>query len=165
MKYRKKPEVVNAVIWNGNEFENGIPSWIGNALRSKPGSKGSVFRTGDKVQVFASDGMMIADPGDWIIKTKNGDMYPCKPDVFKTLYEKMEETNNIDTLKMAYRYIYLLDKAVGQEELASCLRDALCESIGDREFKEWLSDMDYKNLPKGNAQGCPRDGHFSKESK
>ena len=31
---------------------------------------------------------MRADIGDWIIKGINGELYPCKPDIFKKTYEK-----------------------------------------------------------------------------
>lgn len=32
------------------------------------------------------EGTMIASPGDWIIKGINGELYPCKPDIFEKTY-------------------------------------------------------------------------------
>lgn len=34
---------------------------------------------------------MIAKTGDYIIKGVQGEFYPCKPDIFKETYEKVEE--------------------------------------------------------------------------
>ena len=33
---------------------------------------------------------MIASLGDYIIKGVSGELYPCKPDIFKLTYEKVE---------------------------------------------------------------------------
>lgn len=30
-------------------------------------------------------------PGDWVIKGVNGEFYPCKPDIFESTYEPVEE--------------------------------------------------------------------------
>lgn len=30
---------------------------------------------------------LIAEPGDWLIKGINGEMYPCKDDIFRATYE------------------------------------------------------------------------------
>jgi hypothetical protein len=31
---------------------------------------------------------MTAQPGDWIIKGVQGEVYPCKPDIFEATYEE-----------------------------------------------------------------------------
>ena len=33
------------------------------------------------------EGVMHASPGDWIIRGVNGELYPCKPDIFAKTYE------------------------------------------------------------------------------
>lgn len=33
---------------------------------------------------------MKACVNDWIIKGVNGELYPCKPDIFEKTYEKVE---------------------------------------------------------------------------
>lgn len=49
------------------------------------------------VQVFAPqiirtlEGDIIASAGDWIIKGVNGEVYPCKPDIFVKTYEEEDE--------------------------------------------------------------------------
>ncbi|EGO2516077.1 hypothetical protein P003_01708 [Enterococcus faecalis EnGen0403] len=37
------------------------------------------------------EGVMKADNGDIIIQGINGEIYPCKPDIFKKTYEIVEE--------------------------------------------------------------------------
>jgi hypothetical protein len=36
------------------------------------------------------EGLMIARQGDWIIKGVQGEIYPCKPDIFDATYEPVE---------------------------------------------------------------------------
>ena len=33
------------------------------------------------------EGVMRADPGDWIIRGVQGEFYPCKPEIFAATYE------------------------------------------------------------------------------
>jgi hypothetical protein len=85
MKYRKKPVVIEAVQWTGentaevDEFTNskfGYQLGTDNVLR---------------VCIDTLEGTMLANPGDYIIKGVNGEFYPCKPDVFAKTYEPVEE--------------------------------------------------------------------------
>ena len=36
------------------------------------------------------EGVMIANVGDWIIRGVQGELYPCKPDIFALTYEPAE---------------------------------------------------------------------------
>ncbi len=90
MKYRKKPVVVEAVRWTG---ENGseIEAFCGaNVLF------GTIY---EPEPVYAAcictlEGKMYARPGDYIIKGVNGDFYPCKPDVFAKTYERVQDNDD-----------------------------------------------------------------------
>jgi len=46
------------------------------------------FQTDVTISIETLEGIMIANPGDWIIIGVKGEMYPCKPDVFEETYEK-----------------------------------------------------------------------------
>jgi len=37
------------------------------------------------------EGTMRANVGDWIIRGVKGELYPCKPDIFKATYEPVAE--------------------------------------------------------------------------
>jgi hypothetical protein len=39
------------------------------------------------------EGTLTASPGDWIIKGINGEIYPCKHDIFLKTYEPFNKYN------------------------------------------------------------------------
>lgn len=84
MKYRKKPVLIEAVLWNGVEVSE-VTDWISKALQNE-----TITRSGDKVVIKTLEGDMIASPGDYIIKGVKGELYPCKPDIFESTYEMVE---------------------------------------------------------------------------
>lgn len=93
-KYRKKPVVIEAVKWTG---ENHREMW--DFLESKPDDyiepSGKNFRIDhDRVRggliIKTLEGEHIASVGDYIIKGVNGEFYPCKPDIFRKTYEEVD---------------------------------------------------------------------------
>ena len=60
MKYRKRPIVVDAE------------------------------QTQVALDIETLEGVMHAEPGDWIITGIKGERYPCKPDIFAATYELLE---------------------------------------------------------------------------
>lgn len=75
MKYRKKPVVIEAFQWMGEEV---------------PGFKRSCDRTGNYyLEIPTLEGVMRADIGDFIITGVKNEVYPCKPDVFALTYEEV----------------------------------------------------------------------------
>lgn len=85
MKFRKKPVVIEAVLWNGIQVSE-VTEWIRDALRND-----TIMRFGDKVVIKTLEGDMIANPGDYIIKGVKGELYPCKPDIFEQTYEPIKD--------------------------------------------------------------------------
>lgn len=43
------------------------------------------------VEIETLEGVLIANPGDWIITGIKGEKYPCRPDIFEATYEPVEE--------------------------------------------------------------------------
>ena len=60
-KYRKKPVVIEA------------------------------YQTTREMDIPTLEGVMHASIGDFIITGVNGEMYPCKPDIFEKTYELVKE--------------------------------------------------------------------------
>lgn len=95
--YRKKPVVIQAVQWTGDNlyeviaFTDGPPD-----IRSMHASmKWDEYRdlvARDGLMIFTLEGKMLANVGDWIIKGVKGEHYPCKPDVFAATYEPARAT-------------------------------------------------------------------------
>lgn len=96
MKYRKKPIVVEAVLWDGcnhREMYNFLESKNSNDNMNSFGNNFYIdynWVVGGLI-IKTLEGEHIAKIGDYIIKGINGDFYPCKPDIFENMYEKVEE--------------------------------------------------------------------------
>jgi len=44
-----------------------------------------------RTHVQTLEGVMLGNVGDWLIRGVNGELYPCKPDIFEKTYEKVGE--------------------------------------------------------------------------
>lgn len=93
MKFRKKPIVIEA-------FQMGFdvtPDWY-----TGKGCWGDNGETWEIIETL--EGNMKVGVGDWVIKGVNGEIYPCKPDIFEKTYElvdapQAEETRNVSSQK------------------------------------------------------------------
>jgi len=94
-KYRKKPVSIEA-------FRIGydpMPDWFMDSVSKNE----STLKTDNEeyvpfefdntifAEICTLEGTMRANNGDWIIKGINGELYPCKPDIFEATYEAVEE--------------------------------------------------------------------------
>lgn len=95
MKFRKKPVVIEAVqlrwdTWN----EMCEHAGVGKLEDGKPegfwpdGENNAAGRIGMRIPTL--EGLMTAAEGDWIIRGVNGELYPCKTDIFEKTYEPAE---------------------------------------------------------------------------
>jgi hypothetical protein len=100
MKYRKRPVVIDALqlTW-ANWQEMCEFAAVGNLDNGQP--QGGWAEPGvpelwkeqktDKMVLSMGiptlEGLMIANENDWIIKGVQGELYPCKPDIFKQTYD------------------------------------------------------------------------------
>lgn len=83
MKFRKKPIIIEAILFDGGNFKE-----------YKKFIEGNYDKTLNYPNIITSEGTMIVNVGDFIIKEpfdKERKFYPCKPDVFEKTYEKVEE--------------------------------------------------------------------------
>jgi hypothetical protein len=78
-KFRKKPVVIEAVQYlDGIQEHCFAQDVIDGRLEYKE----------DGTALIATlEGVMIARSGDWIIRGVNGELYPCKPEIFAATYE------------------------------------------------------------------------------
>jgi hypothetical protein len=86
MKFRKKPVVIDAVVWTGDnkkEIEDFCPK-----------ADFSMMSTIDcspwLLRIETLEGTHRAEHGDYIIRGVKGEYYPCKPDIFEMTYEPAE---------------------------------------------------------------------------
>jgi hypothetical protein len=86
--YRKKPVVIEAIQWTGNNLRDVI-SFTG-LHQSAAGMKWEdyadlVAREG--LKIFTMEGPLNAKTGDFIIKGIAGEFYPCDDRIFEATYE------------------------------------------------------------------------------
>lgn len=107
-KFRKKPVVIEAVCWNGQDvgltdkpfMDSGAKLWkpdwlppvaeLPDDVAAVSPAPGQVFRSGDTLIIGTLEGPHCASPGDWIIRGVKGELYPCKPDIFAMTYEPVD---------------------------------------------------------------------------
>ena len=81
-KFRKKPVIVEAVQWTGNNREE-MEKFIPNTILAKKNAE-------EELAIGRLEGVMTASKNDWIIKGVHGEYYPCKPDIFEKTYEQVD---------------------------------------------------------------------------
>ena len=81
-KYVKKPVVIEAVRWDGNnkvEIQRFMKCYL---------DENTIWQT---LTIPTLEGSHIASVGDYIIKGVKGEFYPCKPDIFWQTYDRVED--------------------------------------------------------------------------
>lgn len=95
-KFRKRPIVIEAVQWSKmgdhadvvKAYQNAESGGIlGPAAASDIDLGGSLLGYKVVPAIKTAKGWYIVRPGDWIIRGVQGELYPCKPDIFEQTYE------------------------------------------------------------------------------
>jgi hypothetical protein len=81
-KYQKKPVVIDAFRYNVDDR----PDWFMDKV-----SDLSIITHHSFCQIMTLEGEMRGQIGDWIIRGVQGEIYPCKPDIFAATYQPVEE--------------------------------------------------------------------------
>jgi len=98
MKYRKKPVVIEAILYDGLNKEK-IYEFVGGRLDSEINDcaytatgKCPPIRT---LIIPTPKGKMFVSPGDYVIKGVYGEFYPCGRDVFEKTFEICADVSGI----------------------------------------------------------------------
>ncbi|MCM0662341.1 hypothetical protein [Coprococcus sp. B2-R-112] len=91
MKFRKKPVEVEAFKLS-DDPERMSPDWFTKAVADERIYIDRVVKDGH-IDVYGctirtQHGKVHAKLGDYVIKGINGELYPCKADIFKKTYER-----------------------------------------------------------------------------
>ena len=95
-KFRKKPVVIDAITFDelvehgkaaGGNMVNGMP-WSFE-YRGQP----ITHENDDCYLVLTLEGSMRFQRGDMLITGVQGEIYPCKREIFEATYEPVSETN------------------------------------------------------------------------
>ena len=102
MKYRKKPIVIEAFQLTKATRESNAdwPRWMHDAWQQDRGTPNSLWPTTEDfslgtLSITTLEGNHRPDDpvvefNDWIIRGIQGELYPCKPDIFEATYELQE---------------------------------------------------------------------------
>lgn len=90
-KFRKKAVVIEAFKYDGDLIDvfgtPYVPQWAIEAYENKT----FVYRGQGDLHIHTLEGEMLVGVGDYVIKGVQGELYPCKPDIFELTYEKAED--------------------------------------------------------------------------
>lgn len=86
MKYRKKPVVIEAMEWNGENIDEIIKFCSGDASYELM-ARGNAELVISTLEDGDGTARHVASRGDWIIRGVQGEFYPCKPEIFEATYE------------------------------------------------------------------------------
>lgn len=101
-KARKKPVVIEYIefedlknFWNDDHRENaylGIETPIERKLMQTENGKSIKYsKEFDRFMISTLEGVMMMTKNDVLIIGVDGELYPCKKDIFEKTYERVEE--------------------------------------------------------------------------
>lgn len=83
-KYKKKPVIIEAVVFDGWNWAECY-----QFMSKEPLLFSQVIEKRESLEIRTLEGIMTANIGDYIIKGVKGEFYPCKPDIFNQTYEEV----------------------------------------------------------------------------
>ena len=93
-KYRKKPVVIDAIQWTGNDADILVFLAVLEApmdtVRILPAAAAGLAGEGECLMIKGCDGMLTAPLGHWLIRGIKGEFYCCSPDVFALSYDRVD---------------------------------------------------------------------------
>lgn len=94
MKFRKKPVVIEAFQYDGDlKNKDGafyVPDWAIQALKDRTiYYECSEYNAPFELFIGTLEGDLHVSVGDFIIQGVQGELYPCKPDIFEKTYEEI----------------------------------------------------------------------------
>jgi hypothetical protein len=87
VKFRERPAVIDAALWDGVHIEP-VQALDPGKFFSADGRGHLMFRV--------PGSSVTAAPGDWIVKTITGEFSAVKPDLFAVAYEAVGESEEDD---------------------------------------------------------------------
>lgn len=95
-QFRKKPVVIEAFQMTPERRADNSewPLWLHEAWNVDYDAPGALQPVNypnsdgtDELEIVTLEGTHRVSWGDWIIRGVKGELYPCKPDIFKATYE------------------------------------------------------------------------------
>lgn len=87
-QYRKKPIVIEAIQWTGDNLEE-LREWGALVTPDYYKLRGVRFKYGLWLQKRNGNQSML-QVGDWVIKGIKGEFYPCEDEMFKLYFDHLD---------------------------------------------------------------------------
>ena len=89
--YRKKPVEIEAALCDdllvaAGRDRKALPRWVADAYE-----RGDIIFASNFINVRTLEGIMRCDRGSMLIRGVQGEIYPCKPDIFAATYDAVAE--------------------------------------------------------------------------
>lgn len=100
MKFKKKPVVIEAFQMTEARRQDNAewPEWLNVAWNKEHDEIGAVFPVDfpnsdgtDQLVIYTLEGLHLVGFGDWIIQGIQGELYPCKPEIFEKTYDPVKD--------------------------------------------------------------------------
>ena len=93
MKYKKKPVVIDAwkvehLLQEAETRWSDLPQPIRDAYE-----EGKIIFMPDRLTIKTLEGVMTASLQDYVIRGVQGELYPCKPDIFEETYDELDNNS------------------------------------------------------------------------
>ena len=100
--YRKKPVEIEAALCDdllraASRDWKALPEWVAAAYE-----RGDIIFASSFINVRTLEGVMRCDRGSMLIRGVQGEIYPCKSDIFEATYERVaddERTNQVSEVR------------------------------------------------------------------
>jgi hypothetical protein len=125
MKFRKKPVVIEAIQFQQPTSLGEAPGWLTEAV-----TRGDFLVVDGVARITTLEGIMTAQPGDWIIRGVKGEIYPCKPDIFAATYEAADQQPATTAREQALEELVRSACAIAERKGASTAWDRFTASAG-----------------------------------
>ncbi|GHF92128.1 hypothetical protein [Streptomyces griseosporeus] len=88
-KYKKKPVEIEAMpigqLLNQAMTDwTALPDWVQQAY-----GEGKILLSNNHIVISTLEGSMVGNYTDYLIRGVQGEVYPCKPDIFADTYEEV----------------------------------------------------------------------------
>lgn len=146
-QFRKKPVVISAIQWTGENLVDVIHFTDGRPPNNKSSHAGMMWDQyvdivrKDGLKIFTLEGKMDASIGDWIIKGVKGEHYPCKPEIFEMTYEAESARTDLSQADVA------------QDEQTRVVTDEVIHRIWVLSHEHFPTSIDYKTAIKELIKG------------
>lgn len=94
MKYRKKPVVIEAFQYDGDLMDSDgafyVPTWAVNAFHEGVLYYDNLNGVPAELYIKTLEGIHHVSVNDYVIRGVQGELYPCKPDIFEQTYELVD---------------------------------------------------------------------------